>query len=219
MAEIGASLREARTRARIEIAEMEAHTKIRAKYLRALENEEWELLSTGRYRKCPSLGTIRRIQALQAIGWSVPEIAKRAGIHHQHIYNLHRHATVYTSTAAAISEVYEQMAMTLPPESTTGERISATRARNHARRKGWLPPLAWTNIDDPDEHPDLTATDDLPDPVVVERILGGDFALRATKAERWEVIRRWPGSDAELEKWTGWNVARDRREMRQEVAA
>lgn len=51
MAEIGASLREARARARIEIAQMEAQTKIRAKYLRALENEEWELLPGPTYVK------------------------------------------------------------------------------------------------------------------------------------------------------------------------
>src|ERR671938_1366837 len=44
MPEIGASLREARMRARIDISELEAETKIRAKYLRALENEEWDLL-------------------------------------------------------------------------------------------------------------------------------------------------------------------------------
>src|SRR5580692_8840398 len=44
MAEIGATLREARMRARIDVSEIEAETKIRAKYLRALENEEWDLL-------------------------------------------------------------------------------------------------------------------------------------------------------------------------------
>jgi transcriptional regulator with XRE-family HTH domain len=44
MAEIGARLREARMRAKIDINEVEVRTKIRAKYLRAIENEEWELL-------------------------------------------------------------------------------------------------------------------------------------------------------------------------------
>ena len=44
MPEIGESLREARMRARIDVSEIEAKTKIRAKYLRALENEEWSLL-------------------------------------------------------------------------------------------------------------------------------------------------------------------------------
>jgi hypothetical protein len=44
MPEIGATLREARMRERIDVSEIEATTKIRAKYLRALENEEWGLL-------------------------------------------------------------------------------------------------------------------------------------------------------------------------------
>src|SRR5438270_18791 len=44
MADIGSTLREARMRARIDISEVEARTKIRAKYLRAIENEEWDLL-------------------------------------------------------------------------------------------------------------------------------------------------------------------------------
>jgi hypothetical protein len=44
MPEIGETLREARMRRRIDVAEVEAATKIRAKYLRALENEEWDLL-------------------------------------------------------------------------------------------------------------------------------------------------------------------------------
>src|SRR6476469_6018734 len=44
MAEIGATLRETRMRARVDVSEIEAQTKIRAKYLRALENEEWDLL-------------------------------------------------------------------------------------------------------------------------------------------------------------------------------
>src|SRR5215212_3548481 len=44
MPDIGDQLRETRMRNRIDITEVEAATKIRAKYLRALENEEWELL-------------------------------------------------------------------------------------------------------------------------------------------------------------------------------
>jgi cytoskeleton protein RodZ len=42
--EIGSRLREARMRAKIDINEVETRTKIRAKYLRAMENEEWDLL-------------------------------------------------------------------------------------------------------------------------------------------------------------------------------
>ena len=38
-------------RARIDISEVEARTKIRAKYLRAIENEEWDLLPGPVYAK------------------------------------------------------------------------------------------------------------------------------------------------------------------------
>jgi hypothetical protein len=51
MAEIGATLREARMRAKIDINQVEAGTKIRAKYLRAIENEEWDLLPGDVYVK------------------------------------------------------------------------------------------------------------------------------------------------------------------------
>jgi cytoskeleton protein RodZ len=44
MPDIGATLQEARMRARIDISDVEAATKIRAKYLRAIENEEWDML-------------------------------------------------------------------------------------------------------------------------------------------------------------------------------
>src|SRR6266571_2883474 len=51
MPEIGETLRDARMRARIDISEIESETKIRAKYLRALENEEWDLLPGPTYVK------------------------------------------------------------------------------------------------------------------------------------------------------------------------
>src|ERR1700760_540830 len=44
MDEIGGQLREARMRQKVDINEVEVRTKIRAKYLRAMENEEWDLL-------------------------------------------------------------------------------------------------------------------------------------------------------------------------------
>jgi cytoskeleton protein RodZ len=44
MPPIGETLREARMRQKLDIADVEERTKIRAKYLRALENEEWGLL-------------------------------------------------------------------------------------------------------------------------------------------------------------------------------
>ncbi|MBV8080389.1 MAG: helix-turn-helix domain-containing protein [Actinobacteria bacterium] len=51
MFEIGNSLREARTRRRIEFAQAEQATKVRGKYLRALEDEQFELLPSPTYVK------------------------------------------------------------------------------------------------------------------------------------------------------------------------
>src|SRR5829696_965486 len=48
---IGDRLREARMRQKIDIADVEAATKIRAKYLRALENEEFGLLPGSTFTK------------------------------------------------------------------------------------------------------------------------------------------------------------------------
>lgn len=106
---------------------------------------------------------------------------------------------------------------------------TASRARN----AGHLPPLAW---DDPDtlawplgwtEPLDVDSIDiqegyirnaekgdTLIDQNVVERVLSGRLVPDASPAERLEVARRWPGSLAELERMTGWNVHRERRRCR-----
>lgn len=51
MPEIGATLNEARLRRKLDLMRVESDTKIRAKYLRALEEEEWELLPGPTYVK------------------------------------------------------------------------------------------------------------------------------------------------------------------------
>jgi hypothetical protein len=51
MFEIGNSLREARLRQGLELPQVELATKIRAKYLRALEEEQFEILPSGTYIK------------------------------------------------------------------------------------------------------------------------------------------------------------------------
>ena len=51
MFEIGNSLREARVRRELDFPELEQGTKIRAKYLRALEDENFDQLPTSTYVK------------------------------------------------------------------------------------------------------------------------------------------------------------------------
>jgi cytoskeleton protein RodZ len=78
MPEIGATLREARMRARIDVSEIEAQTKIRAKYLRALENEEWGLLPGPTFVK-----SFLRTYA-QALGLDAKALVEEYRLHHEH---------------------------------------------------------------------------------------------------------------------------------------
>ena len=48
---VGATLREARNRRKIDLSQVEGATKIRVRYLRAIENEEWELLPGDAYAR------------------------------------------------------------------------------------------------------------------------------------------------------------------------
>jgi Helix-turn-helix domain len=48
---IGATLREARNRRKVELSEVEAAIKIRPRFLRAMENEEWDVLPGGAYTR------------------------------------------------------------------------------------------------------------------------------------------------------------------------
>ena len=152
----------------------------------------------------PSIGSTRRILVLMAIGWRKVDL-EAAGVPSAQLVTRDR-ALVSAEGWRATRDVYERLSMTFP------EGGYATRTRNYAKRMGWLPPLAWDDIDAPDGLAPGSDTTDAVDPVVVERILAGDWRLRANRAERAEVIRRWSGSLNELERLTGWNVWRDRRE-------
>jgi cytoskeletal protein RodZ len=77
MPEIGATLREARMRARLDVSEIEAQTKIRAKYLRALENEEWSLLPGPTFIK-----SFLRTYA-QALGLDARALVEEYRLHHE----------------------------------------------------------------------------------------------------------------------------------------
>jgi cytoskeleton protein RodZ len=48
---IGVTLREARSRRKADLSEVEAAIKIRVRYLRAMENEEWDVLPGGAYTR------------------------------------------------------------------------------------------------------------------------------------------------------------------------
>jgi hypothetical protein len=103
----------------------------------------------------PATGTLRRFQALMALGWRGPEIAKVAGVSINTLRSVGYHGSdrVLADTARRVRDAYDQLSMTVP------EGPYANRTRLMAERRGWFPPLAWDDIDDPDAIPDLGAPD------------------------------------------------------------
>ncbi len=158
-----------------------------------------------RPRLVASIGTRRRVQALQCLGWSQRMIAAEVGISSQQALRvLLESDRVRVVTHERISAAYERLCMTRPEPSS-----ASTRARLSAQSRGYAPPLAWDDIDNPDETPNFGQDGDFPyDEAVIERVLGGEWKLPTTRAERVQIIARWPGSGYELENITGWKLER-----------
>jgi predicted transcriptional regulator len=120
-------------------------------------------------RTLPAVGTRRRMRALAAIGWSCAALAREMGCSPSMVSQIqHGPAPVVRrATARSVALVYERLSMRIPPDEDARTRLSAAR-------KGWAPPLAWDDIDDPDASPRTSgpSTDDV-DPVVIERLSMG----------------------------------------------
>ncbi|MAE64129.1 MAG: hypothetical protein CMJ18_07620 [Phycisphaeraceae bacterium] len=102
-------------------------------------------------RRVPTWRVMRRIQALQAIGWSVPKMAEASEgrMSFKTIYGFARTEYVWVSTFKDVDWLYRRLMLIAPAASSPG----VTRAKRHAARMGWPPPLAWDDIDDEDEQP------------------------------------------------------------------
>lgn len=96
-----------------------------------------------------AVGTLRRFRALMALGYTGPEIAAEVGVSLNSLRSLDYHGcqTVRADTARKMVSAYDRMSMTLP------EGRYANRTRLMAQRRGWPPPLAWDNPDNPNETP------------------------------------------------------------------
>lgn len=170
------------------------------------------ILAAGGQKFWTPIGIQRRLRALQAIGWSARAVAAEMGTEETTLRNLIRREHpqfVRRAYAERILAAYDVLSAT--PRGGRG----AARARNAAAANGWAPPSAWDDIDDPHEDPFAEGDTEWLDPVLLERILDGDYDLLehvpAGDAARAEVCRRWWGSGRslnDLERRTGWNVPR-----------
>jgi hypothetical protein len=141
-----------------------------------------------------AIGTRRRLQALIAIGWPVELLAAQLD---RRLNSLRRSLTgesVTARTARDVAALYERLWNVPPPRATSQPRAVADAARAYAVAQGWLPPLAWDDIDSDPTPPSTImppGRDDI-DEIAVERALAGDGVVydELTSAEQQEVVRR-----------------------------
>lgn len=98
----------------------------------------------------PAWPTIRRLRALACLGWSSAQIADRIGFSEIHVSRTRRGVNgddVRVSFATAVDKTYRALCM--QKRDTHHGRKTMTIAR----KNGWLPPLAYDDIDNPHEQP------------------------------------------------------------------
>lgn len=135
-------------------------------------------------------GTRRRLQALVARGWSMSQLGEQLGIRATNMPEVLRRDRVRASTRAAVHELYERAWALEPPQSTPWQRRSVAMAKAYAQARGWVPPLAWDDIDTDEEPPAADPIGwDFVDEQVVQLAIAGQ-RTPMTHAERREVVRR-----------------------------
>lgn len=162
------------------------------------------------------VGTMRRVQALYALGWTCPEIGERLGVSAARVGHIMNglYARVTPETDARVRAVYDELSMTVPvdkPMVRRGDCPIHERGRNDARRRGYAPPLAWDDetIDDPAAKPAHLLRPAAPrgfDEAAVRRRVDGDHAVQLSDPDRREVVRRLHArgfSDGEIENQSG----------------
>jgi hypothetical protein len=101
--------------------------------------------------------------------------------------------SVTARTARDVATLDERLWNTRPPRATEEQRAAADAAQAHAAAQGWLPPLAWDDIDPTPAAPtpQLPPLDDI-DEIAVERALAGDNITydNLTPVEQQELIGR-----------------------------
>ncbi|MGW9825091.1 hypothetical protein ACUXNS_000075 [Brevibacterium pityocampae] len=140
-------------------------------------------------------GTRRRIQALVHAGWPIAQIADRTGLDHQRLRETLRglRLTTLRETRDRVAEFFTT-AWHGPDDCVPP--ASVTRARNLARKRGWLPALAWDDIDDPSETPDVE--------VLRTTAPRGHGAAAARVDDLEELLRFGCGWDEETIRRAGW---------------
>lgn len=139
----------------------------------------------------PAVGPKRRIQALMAVGWNMAQLAKATGHHRRSLEAILSRDQKRTDWefAGAIKMAYDELWDQEPPPGR-----SRTYLRNLAKKRGYLPPMAWDDdtIDDPEAVPYIEAEPVIDWQAIDRRIKGQNVKL--TRAERQAACRAMAAS-------------------------
>lgn len=166
-------------------------------------------------------GTARRVQALMFMGWTGEELMRRTGLSEASIYRPAAGGHVTVRVRDTIAVLYDELWDQEPSQATPSEAFTVRRAKLRARRLGYVSPLAWDDIDDPEEKPQRGQRYGLRernDGVVIQSALDGEKP-QLSPLETREVVAtlhrdRW--SDLRIAEWVGVSdrtVARIRDEL------
>jgi hypothetical protein len=118
----------------------EAHAKHRRDY------RARQYLTGREHFKLDATGTHRRIRSLIRMGWRMDDIAEAAIPTHSSggkwVYEVLKQPKVRESTYEAIAKAFEEL---------SGRRGPSQRNATYALNKGWPPPFAWDDIDNPND--------------------------------------------------------------------
>lgn len=100
-------------------------------------------------------GTLRRLHALHARGWSRRALAGQLGVEPNTLSHIERTGTSSGRLARAVRALYEELWDQAPPSGTPSQRAAVTRTLRWAAERRLPPPAAWDDdrIDDPAARP------------------------------------------------------------------
>jgi hypothetical protein len=153
--------------------------------------------------KMSALGTHRRIRALVTRGWSLSKIARRLDIEIGNFWALLAREQVLAGTHRRVAALYEELWDAEPPHDEWRSKAAYTRSLNYAKRRGWMPPLAWDDIDtDPEPERDVVVQGRASADEVLEDV---EFLLDGGESPQQiaVIIGRKPGTIAKLAERNG----------------
>lgn len=140
-------------------------------------------------------GTRRRLQALIVIGHSTTALAEHLQVTRQAVADILTRDRVHPATSARVAAIYGPLSAappTLNLSLTDTDRGYLRRAIDRARALGYMPPLAWddVDIDDPHVRPDATGV-----------LVPGRSARDAEAADILEMVATGASPDRMRDAW------------------